>query len=80
MCLVYKLSILATTDGQSCVDMVNVQQQGDDQLHANRQVIIPMSNTSCSGRITDFMMSLSQEQNGINYLRFKVWSPTRSSM
>ena len=43
-------------------------------------MIIPMSNTSCNGRITGFMMSLSQEQNGINYLRFEIWSPTRSPM
>ena len=56
--------------------MVNVQQQGDDQLDADSQVIIPMSNTSCSGRITGFMMSLSQEQNSSDYLRLEVWSPT----
>ena len=66
----------AATDGQSCVDMVNVQQRGDDQLDANSHVIIPMSITSCSGRITGLMMGLSQEQNGSEYLRFEVWSPT----
>ena len=59
--------------------MVDVQQQGDTQLHANSQVIIPMSNTSCSGRITGFMISLSQEQNGNNYLIFEVWSPINIS-
>ena len=59
--------------------MVNVQQQGDDQLDANSQVIIPMSNTSCSGRISGCMMSLSQEQNGSDYLRLEVWSPTKTS-
>ena len=60
--------------------MVNVQQQGDDQLKANSQVIIPMSNTSCNGRITGFMMSLSQEQNGSDYPRIEVWNPTSSPM
>ena len=59
--------------------MVNIQQQGDNQLDANSQVIIPINNTSCSGRITGFMMSLSQEQNGSDYLRFEVWSPTTIS-
>ena len=59
--------------------MVNVQQQGDVQLHTNIQVMIPISNTSCNGRITGFMMSLSQEQNGSDYLRFEVWSPTTIS-
>ena len=60
--------------------MVNVQQRGDDQLHANSQVIIPMSNTSGSGRITGFMMSLSQEQNSSDYIRLEVWSPTNISL
>ena len=59
--------------------MVNVQQRGDNQLRANSQVIIPMSNISCSGRITGFMMSLSQEQNGSDYLKLEVWSPTNIS-
>ena len=70
--------LLALTDGQSCVDVVNVQQQGDYQLDANSQVIIPMSNTSCNGRITGFMMSLSKQQNRINYPRIEVWKPTKS--
>ena len=38
-----------------------------------------MSNTSCNGRITGFMMSLSQEQNGKDCLRLEVWSPTNIS-
>ena len=59
--------------------MVNVQQQGDDLLPANSHVIIPMSNTSCNGRITGCMMSLSQEQNGRDYLRLEVWSPIKVS-
>ena len=74
--MVVYMKSYAATDGQSCVDMVNVQQPGDDQLDANSHVIIPMSNTSCSGRIAGFKMSLSQEQNGSNNLRFEVWSPT----
>ena len=68
----------AATDGQNCVDMVNIQQRGDDQLHPNNQVIIPMSNTSCNGRITGFMMSLSKRQKGTNYPRIEVWNPTSS--
>ena len=59
--------------------MVNVQQQGDDLLPANSHVIIPISNISCNGKITGCMMSLSEEQNGSDYLRFKVWSPTTIS-
>ena len=39
-----------------------------------------MSNTSCNGRITGFMMSLSQEQNGSDYPRIEVWSPKSSPM
>ena len=71
---------MSTTDGESCVDIVNVQQQGDDQLYANNsQVIIPMSNTLCGGRLTGFMMSLSQEENGNDHLRLEVWRPTKIS-
>ena len=50
-------------------------QRGNGQLDANSQVIIPMNNTSCNGRVTSFMMSLSQ-QNGSEYLKLEVWSPT----
>ena len=70
-----------TKDGQSCVDVVNVQQQGDTSLDdiANSQVIFQMSNTSCGGRITGFIVSLSQEQNGSEYPSIQVWSPNKSS-
>ena len=68
----------AITDGQSCVDMVNVQKRGVVQLNANSQVIIPMSNTSCNGRITGFMVSLSKQPKGTNYPRIEVWNPTSS--
>ena len=59
--------------------MVNVLQKGDNQLYANSQVIIPLRNTSCNGRMTGFMLSLSQVQNGNHYLRFEVWSPINIS-
>ena len=75
LCKIY----FAAKGGKSCIGIVDIQQQGDDQLDANSQVIIPMSSTSCSGRITGLMMSLFQEQNGSDYLRFEVWSPTKVS-
>ena len=62
-------------DGQSCVDMVDFRQRGNGQLDANSQVIIPMSNTSCNGKVIGLMMSLS-EQNGSEYVKLEVWSPT----
>ena len=34
------------------------------------------NNTFCNGRITGLMMSLSQEQNGSDYFKLEVWSPT----
>ena len=57
--------------------MVNVQQQGVVPLRPNNQVIIPMSNAFCNGRITGFMMSLSKRQNGTKYPKIEVWNPTR---
>ena len=74
--IIYKY--FAATDGQSCVDMVNVKQRGTALLYANNsQVIIPMSNTSCTGRITGFMMSLCRQQ-GRKYPMIEVWKPTKS--
>ena len=74
--IIYKY--FAATDGQSCVDMVNVKQPGTALLDANNgQVIIPMSNTSCTGIITGFIVSLSKQQ-GRNYPRIEIWKPTKS--
>ena len=74
---------IATKDGQSCtrVDVVDVQQQGVKSLNdiANDQVIIQMRNTSCVGRITGFVVSLSQEQSGSDYPSIQVWGPTKKS-
>lgn len=57
--------------------MVNVQQQGDEQIDDNSQVIL--FQMKCSGRITGYMVSLSQEENGSNYPSIQVWSPTESA-
>ena len=60
--------------------MVNVQRQGDFQLNINSQlqVIFPMNNFSCNGRITGYMASLYQENNGNDYPSIQVWHRNQS--
>ena len=72
-----------STDAQKCVDTVDVQQRGDDQLmNEDLNVIVPRSNFSCNGRITGYMVSLDQEVEEIeadeiecNFLSILVWRP-----
>ena len=64
--------------GQSCVDMVNVQRQGDNQLNANRQVLVPRITFSCAGRLTGYLISLDQDTNGNDYPHIEIWRPVTS--
>ena len=60
------------------MDIVNVQQQGNDRLNSNLYVIVPRSNFSCSGRITGYMASLNQDDDEFdecNFPRILVWRP-----
>ena len=64
-------------DGQSCGNMVNTHQQGDNQLNANSQVMIPRSSISCDhGRLTGYLVSLNQDNTGHNYPHIQMWRPS----
>ena len=62
-------------DAQSCVDTVNVQQRGTDELRSNSYVIVPRNNFSCNGRITGFMASLNQYGRFCENPSIIVWQP-----
>ena len=61
--------------GQSCVDVVNVQQRGNNQLNASSQVLVPRSTFYCIGRLTGYLISLDQDSNGDDYPHIEIWRP-----
>ena len=74
MCLV--LMVNADINGQSCVDVVNVLQQGINASVTCTQVIVAEYNISCDGRITGYLMHLSLNKNGSEgYPTVQVWCP-----
>jgi len=59
--------------------MVDVQRSGIQSFASRSQVIIPMSNFSCSGRLTGYMISLNLVgTDSSNYPTIQVWRPTSS--
>ena len=60
-------------DGQTCIDMVNVQQQGNSQVNANSQVVVPRSRFSCNGRLTGYLVSLNHDNAGDEYPHIEIW-------
>ena len=74
MCLV--LIVNADINGQSCVDVVNVLQQGINASASCTQVTVIEYNFSCDGRITGYLMHLSLNKNSSeDYLTVQVWCP-----
>ena len=68
-----------TSDGQSCVDTVNVKQAGDNQADTNRQVIVEGTEFSCNGKITGYLISLDKDSSEGDYPIVQVWHPTSST-
>ena len=61
------------------MDVVNVQQRGNNQLNANSQVLVPRSTFYCIGRLTGYLISLDQDSNGDNYPHIEIWHPVSPS-
>ena len=66
--------------GQSCADMVNVQQQGSNQVNADSQVLVPRSVFYCAGRLTGYLISLNQDNNRGDFPHIEIWRPVSPSM
>ena len=76
----HMFNYIHTTDGQSCVDTVNVRQKGIESASSIRQVIVPRSNFSCNGRITGYLISLEIDTSSGGYPSVQVWHPMSSSI
>ena len=61
------------------MDVVNVQQRGNNRLNANSQVLVPRSTFYCIGRLTGYLISLDQESNGDDYPHIEIWRPVTPS-
>ena len=64
--------------GQSCADMVNVQQQGNNQVNDNSQVLVPRSIFYCTGRLAGYLISLNQDHIGGDFPHIEIWHPVTS--
>ena len=72
------MKLNTNVDGQStsCVDMVDVEQAGDNAADTNRQVIVEGTEFSCNGRITGYLISLVKDSSSGDYPIVQVWHPT----
>ena len=61
------------------MDVVNVQQQGNNKLDVNSQVLVPRSTFYCIGRLTGYLISLDQDSNGNDYPHIEIWRPVSPS-
>ena len=67
-------------DGQRCIEMVNVGQRGRDDSNDRQQAIVPRSNFSCNGRITGYLMSLTQRNGNVQgHPIIQVWRSVSST-
>ena len=62
-------------DGQSCGNVVDVQQLGDKHINVNSQIVIPRSILSCYGRLTGYLISLNKDNTGHIYPHIQIWCP-----
>ena len=65
-------------NAQSCVDTVNIKQEGTNAAQTRRQVIVPASTFSCNGRITGYLISLESASSEGDYPIVQVWHPIDS--
>jgi len=62
--------------GQSCVQDVNVQQTGTDEMSHKRLGIVPRLNFHCNARITRIRVRLLPDKSRYDYPYIQVWRPT----
>jgi len=67
--------------GQACVETVNIQQDGDNQLSRNRLAIVPFFNFTCNGTIFGIMARVFRNNNPVrnDYPYFQVWRPSSTN-
>ena len=60
--------------------MVNVQRQGNNQFNGRVQVIVSRRSFSCNGRLTGYLISLDQSNDGDEYPIIEIWRPSDSGL
>ena len=76
-CIAIVLMNKSLLGGQFCTDSVNIQQDGNNSISANRLAIIPRFNFTCSnGRITSIIARVEINENRTGYPSFQVWRPS----
>ena len=64
--------------GQICIDNVNIQQNGRDNLNRNMLGIVPRLSFTCNGRITSIRARVIFSTGRSDYPFFQVWRPLSS--
>ena len=68
-----------STDGQICIDEVNIQGRSDNEINPGRLAIVPHLNFNCNGRITSIRARTTGPNEGRNdYPYFQIWRPSSS--
>ncbi|XP_065899406.1 ephrin type-A receptor 4-like isoform X2 [Dysidea avara] len=75
------LCSIRISGGQSCIDRVKIQQDGDRQLSRNRIGIVPFLNFTCNGTISRIMARVfrNNETDRNDYPYFQVWRPSSNN-
>ena len=62
--------------GESCIDFVDIRQEGANTLSTSGLIIVPEYNFSCNGRITGYLIRLEQNaMDSTEYSSIQVWQP-----
>ena len=77
----YHCDVYFPSGGQSCIDRVKIQQDGDRQLSRNRIGIVPFLNFTCNGTISRIMARVfrNNETDRNDYPYFQVWRPSSNN-
>ena len=70
------LYILYSVHGQACIENVDVQQSGSDDMTHNRSGIVPHLSFHCNVRITGIRVRLLPDRHRNNYPYIQVWRPS----
>ena len=62
--------------GQSCIGVIDINQQGANTLSTSGLVVVPEYNFSCNGRITSYLIRLEENVvDSTEYPSIQVWRP-----
>jgi len=75
----YILQWYHSTDGQICIDEVDIQLRSRDEINPGRIAIVPRLHFNCNGRITSIRARTTGPNRPRNdYPYFQIWRPSSS--